>query len=384
MRYVVAAVAVLVILGTLGAIKASQIGSLMAFGEKAKAAGPPPEAVEVTAAESQTWEETLDAVGSVASSRGVSVSAQAAGVVTRIRFESGDVVKHRQVLVELDTRVERAQLASQRVRRDLAQLNMKRMHQLVASGVGTQAELDNNESILRSAEADIKSIQAQIALKIVRAPFSGKLGIRAVNVGQFLSAGTPITELEADQGTFVDFTLPQQTLSQLSVGMAVRASVEGQTGKAHSGTISAIDPNVDPITRALKIRATIPDKENKLRPGMFARVSVVLPKLRGVVAVPATAILHASYGDSVFIVEPRPADAPGAEKTPDGKPIFVVRQQFIRNGGSRGDFVAVEKGVQAGQRVVSLGAFKLRNGASVFESDSVKLDPKLDPKPQNR
>jgi membrane fusion protein (multidrug efflux system) len=381
-RYVIAVVFVVAVLGALGALKGAQISALIHFGESAKAAGPPPEAVTVAKANAQTWEATLQAVGSVTTSRGVAVSSQAGGVVTKIRFDSGDVVKQGRVLVELDSRVERAQLASARVRRDLAEANVKRTRELAKSGVATQAELDNNESLLRSADAEIKSIQAQLALKIVRAPFSGKLGIRAVNLGQFLSPGTPVTELEATRATFVDFTLPQEQVGDVAVGMEVRASVEGK--KAELGNITAIEPNVDAVTRAVRLRAALPNSSAALRPGMFVSVAVVLPKKRDVVAVPATAVVHASYGDSVFVVEPKPAAEPGTRQTPDGKTVNVARQQFVRTGESRGDFVAIEKGVTAGQTLVSLGAFKLRNGAPVFESDSAALDPKLHPQLENR
>lgn len=382
-RYFVAVIAVLIVLGGLGAIKGAQIASLISFGEKAKAAGPPPEAVALAKSKVETWESTLDAVGSVASSRGVAVSTQAAGTVTRIQFESGDTVKKGQVLVQLDTRVEQAQLTAQRVRRDLAETNVKRTRMLAKNGVATPAQLDADESALRSANADIAASQAQIALKIIRAPFSGKLGIREVNVGQYLSPGTPIAELEAEKGTFVDFTLPQEQLDEVKVGTPVRVWIEG-TQKKHAGSVSAVEPNVDATTRSVRLRATVPNAEATLPPGAFVRVQVVLPDRRKIVAVPATAIVHASYGDSIFVVGEKGEDDPGAKQTEDGKPALIAHQKFVVTGPSRGDFVAVEKGLAAGEQIVSLGAFKLRNNAPVFESDNVKLEPSLAPKVENR
>jgi len=384
LRYLAAFIAVVALLGSLGAIKGLQIKSLIQFGQSAKQAGPPPEAVALAKAEAQAWESTLEAVGSVASSRGVAVSSQAPGVVTAIRFDSGDVVKRGQVLVELDSRVERAQLAALRVRRDLAETTVKRTRALVSNGVATPAQLDNDESALRSANAEITALQAQIALKSVRAPFSGRLGIRAVNLGQYLNPGAPVAELEATEGTFVDFTLPQGQLGKVSVGAPVRVRVEDVGGKDLAGAISAVEPAVDSVTRSVRLRASIPKGGEGLSPGMFVRVQVVLPEKKELVVVPATAVVRASYGDSVFVVVPREPGSPGADQTPDGKPVSIARQKFVRTGPSRGDFVAVLEGVKPGEVVVSLGAFKLRNGAPVFESDSVKLEPKLRPRVENR
>ena len=370
MRYLLVILGVIALLGGLGLIKGAQITSLISFGKQAEAAGPPPEAVSVAKATEQSWESTLEAVGTVASSRGVTVSTQAAGNVTRIHFDSGDQVKQGQVLVELDSRVERAQLRALVVRRDLAKTTLGRTRLLAKEGVVAQAQLDNDESQLESAAAEIKALQAQIALKTVRAPFAGKLGIRAVNLGQYLNPGTAITELESEKGTFVDFTLPQEQLSELAVGMPVRVRLEDGSGKEHTGELSAIDPNVDQQTRAIRLRATFPERTPGLRPGMFVRVGVVQPKKVKVVAVPVTAVVHASYGDSVYVVE-------------DGKPHKTARQQFVRTGPRRGDFVAVLEGVKPGQTIVSLGSFKLRNGAPIVEGET-KLDPKLDPRPENR
>jgi membrane fusion protein (multidrug efflux system) len=254
---------------------------------------------------------------------------------------------------------------------------------LAAGNVISHAQLDEVQAQLKTAHTDAASLKAQVDRKVVRAPFKGRLGIRAVNVGQYLTPGTTITTLDSIGGTFVDFSLPQEDVQSVSVGQAVRVAFEGSAEKAE-GTISAIDPTLDPTTRNVKIRATIPEQSVKPRPGMFVNVAVIQPKQQGVVAVPLTAIVHAAFGDSVFVVEPKPPGSPGMTQTPDGKTVKIARQQFVRLGQTRGDFVAIAKGVQAGQEVVSAGAFKLRNNSPVVVDNSVKPDAGLDPHPENR
>ena len=385
LRYILVVVGVLVVVGGLAAIKGAQIGQLIAFGEESAKQGPPPETVSVAEATNQTWEATLSAVGSIASSKGVAVTAEVPGKVTRVRFESGDEVKAGAVLVELDTSVERAQLASMRSRKGLAVTTVKRSRNLVEGGAIAQAQLDADESNLDTLEADISALRAQIAKKIIRAPFSGRLGIRTVNLGQYLNPGEPVTVLESVDGVYVDFSLPQKNLDQVAAGMPVRVSSDGLSVK-RKGTISAVDPNIDPLTRSIQLRASLEgvDDAGELRPGMFVDVEVVLPVKRDVVSVPATAIVHAPYGDSLFVVEEKPADSPGMRQTADGAEVKIARQQFVRVGEQRGDFVSVLEGVEAGQTIVVAGAFKLRNNAPVVVSDSVAFVPKLDPTPENR
>jgi membrane fusion protein (multidrug efflux system) len=348
-----------------------------------EAAGPPPETVGSAIAKSESWENTLTAVGSVAGVKSVALSNDSPGRVTRIRFESGDLVKPGQVLVELDTSVERARLASAKSRRELALSTAKRSRSLVSQGVATTAELEQNEAALETATTDERAISAEIARKIVRAPFAGRLGIREVNVGQYLSPGTQLAILESTGGVFVDFTLPQEELARVKEGMPVRVRVGGEK-KAYTGVVSTVDPTLDDATRSLKLRASIEDEKDTLRPGMFATVSVVLPSQKPVVTLPSTAIVHASYGDSVFVIEDKPADMPGKAETPDGKPVKVARQQFVRVGQARGDFVEISEGLNAGADVVTAGAFKLKNNAPIVIDNSVKPDPKLDPRPENR
>jgi membrane fusion protein (multidrug efflux system) len=347
-------------------LKGAQIATLIGFGKRAQKAGPPPETVSTGMAVEQTWDQTVNAVGSIASARGVTISNDVAGIVWRIHFESGATVHKGEVLVELDSRVEKAQLESAKARQSLATSNLDRSSKLFKTGSIAQAQLDADTSGLASSVADVTAIQAQIDRKVVRAPFDGKLGIRLVNVGQYLASGTAITVLESSERDYVDFTLPQQELSRLHVGMPVRLTLEGDAGTVE-GNISAVEPAVDPQTRNIRVRATIPATDVHVRPGMFVNVAVVQPEKTKLVAVPATSVVHASYGDSVFVVE-------------NG----TARQQFVRLGPMRGDFIGVTEGVKSGQEIVTGGAFKLRNGMRVTVNNEVGPKPELAPRPINR
>jgi membrane fusion protein, multidrug efflux system len=390
MRIVIAAVISLVVVGVLAGTKYAQISSLIKFGKAAQAAGPPPEAVGTAVAKGAEWESLLQSVGSVAAGRGVTISNEVSGVVRAIRFESGATVRSGQVLVELDASVERAQLSSLQARRDLATSSASRTRRLEAGGASTKAQLDADEAQLKTVSADAQALAAQIEKKTIRAPFGGKLGIRSVNLGQYLNPGTPITDLESLDAVYVDFTVPQQQVAHVPVGTAVRIALPGeQPPRTLPGKIAAVDPNVDPVTRAVKLRASVADDADKasvdqLRPGMFVNVSVVLPERAKVVFVPATAVMRAPYGNSVYVVEDRQDEAGHPVMGFGGKPAKVARQQFVRLGDTRGDFVAVDDGVKAGQEVVMLGAFKLRNGAPVVVNNEIQLSLSPTPQPQNR
>jgi membrane fusion protein (multidrug efflux system) len=382
-RYFVVMVGVLALLGGLGGVKFAQIKSLIAYGHAASAAGPPPEVVGTRAAKQDTWENRLFSVGTIAPARGVTVSNDAAGVVTAIKFQSGQTVRRGQVLVDLDNRVERAQLASLQAQAGLARISAGRARALFKDDAVPKAQLDNAESALQSATANAASLQAQIDRKTVRAPFDGRLGIRLINLGQYLNPGTAITVLQSTDTNYVDFTLPQQQLDELAVGMTVRIN-EGLPGPRAEATVAAIDPTLDPVTRSGRVRATVGKMEGLVTPGMFVNVSVVLPEKRSVTMVGATSLVHASFGDSVFVVEDRKNDNGAAVTGPDGKPAKLARQQFVKTGESRGDFVEVLEGVKPGQEIVAQGAFKLRNGAPVRINNSVKVEPQLAPRPENR
>jgi membrane fusion protein (multidrug efflux system) len=384
MRYVIAILGLLLVTAGLVGIKGSQIATLMASAKAFERTGPPPEVVSTDLSRAERWGGSISAVGTVAPVRGVSISNDAAGVVSRIHFDSGAFVRAGQPLVELDSRVERAQIAAAQARMELAAIAEKRSRLLVASGAIPQSQLDTDDSGLRAATADVGGLIAQVERKIVRAPFSGRLGIRQVNLGQYLSPGTTLTDLEAIESVYADFTLPQQRLSVIAVGMPIRVSLEGSDHGAWDGAITAIDSAVDSVTRTIRLRATVPNKDEALRPGMFVNVSVMLPSAVSVVTVPATAIVHASYGDSVFLVEDRTDGAGARAVGPEPKPARIARQQFVRIGESRGDFIAILDGVPAGREIVTSGAFKLRNGMAISVNNDVHLDPQITPRPDNR
>lgn len=381
--YLVIALGLVVIVGALALVKYAQIATLIGFGKKAKQMGPPPESVSTMRSAQTRWESTLSAVGTVASVDSVAVSTDMPGIVKKILFESGQKAKAGQVLVELDVATEQAQLEAAKARQELAKINYGRTEELVNKGALARQELDTITSQLNTANADVAAIEAQIDRKTVRAPFAGQLGIRNVTVGQFLSAGTPVTTIDAGESAYVDFTLPQAQMGHVRVGMPVRVELQGVEG-LDPGKIIAIDPTVEGATRNMKLRAQLPDPESRLSPGMFGEVTIVLPEQPQVVVVPATAIVHAPYGDSVFVVEPKAPGSPGMDVTPAGKPVKIVRQRFVRLGSQRGDFVAITEGLEPGLEVVTAGAFKLRNGAPVVVDNTVQAQPSMTPKVENR
>lgn len=373
MRYLVPIVLVLALIGGLVGIKFMQISSLIKMGEAAAKSGPPPEVVGTTVAAPAAWENSIPTVGNVAVARGVAVSSEAAGKVTAIRFDSGQPVRAGQVLVELDTSVERAQLASVTARKELATVSTERSRQLANSAAISKAQLDNDEAQLKTTAADLAALQAQIDRKTIRAPFSGRVGIRSINLGQYLNPGTTITTLESLEGIYVDFSLPQQELANVRVGTPVVITFSDKPGEL-KGAVAAVDPGIDPITRSIKLRASVTAGQGKdeLRPGMFVKVAVAVGVPKPVVVAPTVAVVRASYGDSVFVVEDKVDDKGAVVKGEDGKPQKMARQQFVRLGAQRGDFVAILDGVKAGQELVTEGAFKLRNKSGVVVNNTVK------------
>ena len=374
MRYLIPIVVLLAVVGGLGFIKFKQFSSLSQAMEAGQKAGPPPEVVGTAVAKEDSWEGTISAVGTIAAVRGVAISNEAAGVVKAIRFESGQLVREGQVLLELDTSVERAQLESLEARRQLAEIGAGRSRKLAETEAVSKQQVDTDEAQLKTSSADYVALKAQIDRKTVRAPFAGRLGIRNVNLGQYLNPGTAVTVLESVGALYVDFSLPQQYLPIVKVGTPVRADVTG-AGVQVAGTVGAVDPTIDANTRTIKLRASIPNKGDKLRAGMFVQVTVVRDDKLHVVTAPMTAVVHASYGDSVFVVEDKAGD--------DGKPRKVARQQFVRVGGARGDFVAITDGIKPGQELVTAGAFKLRNGSGVVINNAIKPTPALQPHVDN-
>jgi membrane fusion protein (multidrug efflux system) len=360
------------VVGALGFLKVRQFQA--AAGE---AAGfqPPPEAVTTIVAAQESWPTTLAAIGTLAAVQGVTVSADLPGTVERIAFESGESVRRGDVLVQLDTRQERAQLAAVEAQRELAGLNFDRMRGLLDERVISRAEYDRAMAEHKQTDAQAGEIRAAIERKTIRAPFSGVLGIRQVNLGQYLAAGDPVVLLQSLNPIYVNFGVPQQAAGQLQKGGEVRITATDVAGQAFAGPITAIDAVVNEATRNVQAQATLANPGGRLRPGMFVQAELTVGSSRSVVALPATAISYAPFGDSVFVV----SDFEGA----NGESYRGVRQQFVKLDGARGDQVAVVSGVKAGDEVVTSGVFKLRNGAAVVVDNTVKPANSARPRPED-
>jgi membrane fusion protein, multidrug efflux system len=336
---------------------------------------PPPEAVTTVRATADRWPASVDAIGTVQAVHGVTVAADLPGLVSRIEFDSGKKVRAGDVLVRLDTRQEQAQLQAAEAQRSLATVNFERMKGLREKGITSQAEYDTAAAQQKQAVAQTGETRASIGRKTILAPFSGVLGIRQVNLGQYLKPGDPIVALQSLDPIYVNFDVPQEQLGALQIGAEVRVTAQGIEKSAAAGTITAVNSVVDEGTRNIQVQATLANTREKLRPGMFVRAQVVLGAGAPVVALPTSAINYAPYGNSVFIV--------GQMKGPDGKPYSGVRQQFVKLGSSRGDQVAVLSGVKAGEEVVTSGVFKLRNGVAVVVNNKVQPSNNPAPKPED-
>jgi membrane fusion protein (multidrug efflux system) len=335
----------------------------------------PPEAVTTVRATQERWPSSVAAIGTVEAVHGVTVAADLPGLVSRIQFDSGKKVRNGDVLVRLDTRQEQAQLAAAEAQRSLSTVNFERMKGLRDKGITSQAEYDRAAAEHKQAVAQTGESQASIGRKTIRAPFSGVLGIRQVNLGQYLKPGDPIVSLQSLDPIYVNFDVPQQQVGDLRVGAEVRVKAQGIEDSEATGTITAVNSVVDEGTRNIQAQATLANPEEKLRPGMFVETQVVLGASNPVVALPASAINYAPYGNSIFIV--------GQMKGPDGKPYNGVRQQFVKLGSSRGDQVAVVSGVKPGEEVVTSGVFKLRSGAAVVVNNKVQPSNNPAPKPED-
>ncbi len=363
-------VTVAALVGVLGTVKVRQVKTAIA---QQASFQPPPEAVTTIVARQERWPSTVSAIGSVAAVRGVTVAADLPGVVDTIAFESGASVKEGDVLVRLDTRQERAQLAAAEAQRDLSEANLRRARGLRDDQILAQADFDKAEAEAKQAEATVGEIRAAIGRKTILAPFSGILGIRQANIGQYLAAGTPIVSLQSLDPIYVNFAVPQQQVARVRQGTEVLVGVEGAAAESR-GRVSAVDSVVDEATRTVQVQATLRNPGDRLRPGMFVQTSVVLGSPETVIALPASAVAYAPYGDSVFVVS--------ALKAPNGTDYRGVLQRFVKLGGSRGDQVAVVSGIEAGDEVVTSGVFKLRNGAAVQVNNKVQPSNKPAPRPE--
>ncbi len=369
-QWIVVGVGLVVVVGSLVGVKAGQIVGMVRASE---AFVPPPEAVTSAKVEAASWEASRAAIGSLVAVRGVVLGAEIPGTVREVAFESGSSVRRGQVLVRLDTSAEEAQLAAAQAEASLARVSLQRAAQLRKNEANAQADLDAADAHARQAEATVANLKAIIAKKTIRAPFDGRIAIRQVELGQVVSPGTPIASLQSVSPIHADFWLPQQTLAELRAGQRTRLRTDTFGGAEWDGEITTVNPEVDPATRNVRVRATFENRDGRLRPGMFVNVQVLSPARHEVLTVPATAILFAPYGDSVFAIEQK--------KDAAGKPTLVAHQRFVRTGERRGDVVAVVDGLRAGETVVSSGAFKLRNGMAVRVNDALAPAAHLAPKP---
>ncbi len=329
---------------------------------------PVPAAVTTAKAMPQQWALTLGSVGALQSYQGIVVRSEIEGRITRIAFESGTHVKAGDVLVEMDTAAETAQLHNYEATARLAQLNLARARELRQTSANTQADLDANEAAFLQAQANIEATKAILAKKRIVAPFDGRIGIRQVNIGQFLNKGDALATLEAVDPIYADFALPQQNIAQLAVGLPVKVAVDAFPDRQFDGKIEAIDPRITDTTRNIRLRATLANGDETLRPGMFARIDVVLPGENSVIVLPATAVVYSPYGDSVYVV---------AQK--DG--AAVAEQRWIKVGPKRGDLISIVSGLKAGEEVVTVGQSKLRPGSLLKVNNQVVPDSSLTPKP---
>ena len=357
------------IIAGLGYFKLKQVQAAVKAGMSFQ---PPPEAITTTVAKQETWPSNLNVVGTMTAVHGVTVAADLPGTVDQIKFDSGKWVQAGEVLVELDTRQERAQLAAMEAQRELTKINYSRMQQLVNEGVISRMDYDKAMADQKAADANAAEVRATIARKTIRAPFSGVLGIRQVNLGQYLAAGTPIVPLQSLNPIYVNFGVPQQEAGNVQVGRNVQLTSDALGGRDFAGKVTAIDSIVDQNTRNVQVQATLSNPQGKLRPGMFVQVELGLGAKQTVIPLPASAISYAPFGDSVFVV----ADL----KSPKGEPYRGVRQQFVKVEGARGDLVGVVAGLKPGDEVVTSGAFKLRNGAAVLVNNKVQPGSSAAPK----
>jgi membrane fusion protein (multidrug efflux system) len=359
-----------------GAITYTKLGQFTAMGEAAQNMVLPPETVTAMMVQDQQWEQTIIATATVTAVQGVNVSAETSGRVTQIDFKSGSLAKKGDVLIKLDTASEDAQLASANATAALAKASLIRVQKLNKQNLTSQDALDSAEAKVKETVAQAHNVRALIAKKTIRAPFSGRLGLRQINLGQILREGDAIVSLHTLDPIYVDFSIPQKTLLRLKPGLEVRVTVDAAPGVTFVGKILASNPNVDLTTRSVRVRAKVANPDEALRAGMFANVTVIMPEKQKVLPITATAVAYATFGDSVFIIEEQKNEQ--SDETEK-----VLRQQFVRLGRSRGDFVDVIDGLKAGETVVTSGVFKLRSGMKVIIDNTLAPKPSLDPHPSD-
>lgn len=337
----------------------------------------PPVVVSATEAKRDRWIDSVTAVGSVVAVQGAELSTQVSGIVESIRFDSGSEVKAGDIILTLDSATDRAELKTLQSAERLAELERDRIKQLWQRKSVSQSEYDQRQSQLEQARARVAAQEARIEQKTLRAPYAGRLGIRQVNIGAYISAGDPLIGLQALNPIFVDFTLPEQRYSDVRVGMTVTAQMDALGDDRFEGEITAIEPVIDAGTRNFQVQATFQNASQRLRPGMFARISLDVGEQRDVVLVPRTAISFKPYGNSVYVI------TESGDKNEKGEPVLTVKQRFVTTGQARGGLIAIEGGLEVGERVATSGLLKLDSGAVISINNSVQPDAELAPTPEN-
>jgi membrane fusion protein (multidrug efflux system) len=372
-KLLIAAVAVSLLLA---AITLTKLGQFTAMGEAGKNMTLPPETVTAMTIESEQWEQRIIATATVTAVQGVEVSAEIGGRVKRIAFESGSIVNKGDVLIQLDTASEDAQLASAEATAALAKASLARVKKLNKQNLTSQDALETAEAKVKETVAQANNVRALIAKKTIQAPFSGRLGLRQVNLGQILREGDAIVSLQTLDPIYVDFSVPQKELSRLEPDLEVQVAVDAAPEETFIGKITAINPDVDLATRSVRVRAKVANPDEVLRAGMFAKATVIMPEKKTVLPVIATAIAYATFGNSVFVIDEQTNEQSGETEK-------VLRQQFVRLGQARGDFIDVIEGLKPGESVVTSGVFKLRSGMKVIIDNTLAPEPSIDPQPSN-
>ena len=350
--------------------------SFEAMADAGKLMRPIPESVATFITERQSWVDSVQAIGSIEPDKGVRLDAEVAGVVSAINFKNGQDVDAGTVLVQLDVTVESALLNSNKATAHLAELELVRAKRLRGTDSIAQSQLDRAQADFDKATAEMKNLEAIIERKTIRTPFSGRVGIRQINLGQYLSMGAPIVTLQSYDQVFVNFTLPQKAIARVAAGMKITLHSDVYPGQTFEGSVTAISPQIDPVTRTVKLQGTLENEDERLRPGLFVKVTVILPNKNDVLVVPATSIVYAPYGNSIFKVTTATDEVSGLETT-------IVKQSFIRTGKRTGDFVSILEGLQEGDEIVSAGAFKLNNGMPITIHNDLAPTPELAPSPNN-
>ncbi len=357
----------------LGVVKATQIQRAIA---EYSSFSPPPEAVTTTKVTKADWRESFDTVGSFVSMQGSTLSAKESGNVVAVHFESGAKVKAGDVLIEIDHSVEEANLKGALARLELAKQNLARASTLRGQSALALSTLEDAQSKVRQSESEVQSIKAAIERKTIVAPFDGRAGIRTVNVGSFVNAGTPLVPLYALNPIYFNFSAPQQLAPQLAVNTDVSVRVDAFPSRVFAGKVTAINPNIDEVLRTISIQATVQNPQEEILPGMFGSVHFEIGNSISLLVIPSLSVAYAPYGNSVYVVE-RSRDAEGKEGT-------TARQQIVQLGRSRGDFVSVTKGLTEGDEIVATGSFKLRPGAKIQIKQEGTPTLSLEPTVENR